>query len=175
MTLSNNCGASFRNASLQLVAGDVRRVQAGREEDMGWTDWRWQRSLPGPQFQEEQFFDYHLYTLQRPTDVLDRETKQVSLLEAAGVKAVKKYYYDGVRASGGGETRTGARASSTTQATTEGYVTIEFKNSEAAGLGCLCRRHRAGVQEGLAGETAVRGRGHDRSHAQGRGAEALRG
>lgn len=136
VTLSNNCGASFRNASLQLVAGDVRRVQAGREEGYGMDRLALAAKPAGPQFQEEQFFDYHLYTLQRPTDVLDRETKQVSLLEAAGVKAVKKYYYDGVRDQWwwrNANWRPGE------QYDTSDYkkvnVTIEFKNSQAAGLG----------------------------------------
>jgi hypothetical protein len=48
-----------------------------------------------PQFREESFFEYHLYTLERPTDVLENEQKQVTLLEAAGAKLQKKLIFYG--------------------------------------------------------------------------------
>jgi hypothetical protein len=48
-----------------------------------------------PQFREEGLLEYHLYTLQRPTDVLDKEQKQVTLLEAAGVGVEKKLIFAG--------------------------------------------------------------------------------
>ena len=54
------------------------------------------------QFQEQSFFEYHLYTLQRPTTIREQETKQVSLLEASGFDLSKafelngqRYYYTG--------------------------------------------------------------------------------
>ena len=136
VTISNNSGATYHNAKLQLVAGDVRRLsQQYPHEDklemavMG-------RAAAEPQFQQEQFFDYHLYTLQRPSDVLDRETKQISLLEQAGVKATKKFYYDGLR---GARWWRGSGYRPGDQYDTSDYkkvnVTIEFKNSEDAGLG----------------------------------------
>ncbi|MEJ5299079.1 MAG: hypothetical protein WHZ52_13695, partial [Armatimonadota bacterium] len=136
VTLTNNSGASYRNATLQLVAGDVRRVAAEKGRGIPEAMDMVRMAGAAPQFQEEQFFDYHLYTLQRPTDVLDRETKQVSLLESAGVKVVKKYYYDGARNQWWWRSP-GWRPGD--QYDTSDYrkvnVTIEIKNSKEAGLG----------------------------------------
>ncbi|MEZ4220212.1 MAG: DUF4139 domain-containing protein [Polyangiaceae bacterium] len=96
VTLTNGSGTSYENAELKLVAGDVQRVQekmrqemavpmdaeeAGADEDHG--------------FSEEGFFEYHLYTLGRPTDLLDKEQKQVTLLEARGIGIEKKLIFFG--------------------------------------------------------------------------------
>ncbi len=94
VTLVNNSGTSYRGAALKLVAGDVNRVmpQANgmRLEKSG-------RAMvaSAPAFQEEGLLEYHLYTLERPTDVLDREQKQVTLLEASGVGVEKKLIFFG--------------------------------------------------------------------------------
>src|SRR5216684_353682 len=78
VTLTNSSGATFEDARLQLVAGDVNRVAENRQAIM--------KAYSGvggaidqAQFQEQGFFEYHLYTLQRPTSIRDNETKQVSL------------------------------------------------------------------------------------------------
>src|SRR5437016_4155931 len=94
VTLTNQSGATFEDARLQLVAGDVNRVRdqeqyafgALRAADMVKSE---------PQFQEQGFFEYHLYTLQRPTTIRDNETKQVSLLEAAGFDVKKEFVLNG--------------------------------------------------------------------------------
>ncbi len=36
------------------------------------------------QFQQENFSEYHLYTLGRRTSIEDQETKQISLLQGSG-------------------------------------------------------------------------------------------
>jgi hypothetical protein len=51
---------------------------------------------PAPQFQEESFFEYHLYTLQRPTTLRDNEQKQVTLLEGEDVGVNKRLIFYGV-------------------------------------------------------------------------------
>jgi hypothetical protein len=92
VTLTNQSGASYENAELKLVAGDVQRVadkvgrapmqmEAMRAAEAG--------------FQEESFFEYHLYTLQRPTTLRNNEQKQVTLLEAAGVGVQKRLLFYG--------------------------------------------------------------------------------
>jgi hypothetical protein len=40
---------------------------------------------------EEAFAEYHLYTLERPTTIKDRQKKQVALLEADHVKVTRRY------------------------------------------------------------------------------------
>jgi hypothetical protein len=94
VTLVNNSGASYRGAALQLVAGDVHRVEQeqGRGRAM---DMMVAKAEAAPQFREEGLLEYHLYTLQRPTDVLDKEQKQVTLLEAAAVGVDKHLIFEG--------------------------------------------------------------------------------
>jgi hypothetical protein len=94
VTLTNGSGATFEDARLQLVAGDVNRVSEQRTYDMAGAMAR--KSMESEsQFQEQGFFEYHLYTLQRPTTIRDNETKQVSLLEAAGFDVKKELVLNG--------------------------------------------------------------------------------
>jgi hypothetical protein len=89
VTLDNNSGATFERANLALVAGDVNQAQ--QQYPRGSTVYMKTKAAGGG-FQEEGLFEYHLYTLERPTTIADRQQKQVSLLEAAGasVKRVLK-------------------------------------------------------------------------------------
>src|SRR6266404_2196745 len=80
VTLANNSGTAFHNARLQLVAGDLNRVQpslpiGGRAEAMN------AMVAKAKPFEQEAFSEYHLYTLGRRTSVEDKETKQISLLQ----------------------------------------------------------------------------------------------
>jgi hypothetical protein len=98
VTLDNRSGATFRNARLKLVAGDVHRVR----EDLA------TRGYPAgakalaaeavPQFQESELFEYHLYSLERPTDVKNNQSKQVGLLAAEDVPVGKEYVFYGADA-----------------------------------------------------------------------------
>lgn len=94
VTLTNASGTAYRNAALQLVAGDVNRV---RPEVVRF---RADAAMPmvsarAQEMQEEGLFEYHLYTLARPTTLLDRQTKQVSLLTAGKVPVRKEYRLQG--------------------------------------------------------------------------------
>ncbi|HXI26013.1 MAG TPA: DUF4139 domain-containing protein [Pyrinomonadaceae bacterium] len=94
VTLTNNSGATFEDARLQLVAGDVNRVSEGRNYALAGAMMRKEAS-DEEQFKEQGFFEYHMYTLQRPTTIRDNETKQVSLLEAAGFDVKKEFVLTG--------------------------------------------------------------------------------
>jgi hypothetical protein len=99
VTLTNTSGASYENAKLKLVAGDVQRIQPDTDAD-GILDEedgaeKNKKMDEAPKFVEEGFFEYHLYTLDQPTTVLDNEQKQVSLLEAKGVAISKKLIFYG--------------------------------------------------------------------------------
>ncbi len=96
VTLTNGSGATFEDARLQLVAGDVNRVSDQRTYGVAEAMLRKDASSES-QFQEQGFFEYHLYTLQRPTTIRDNETKQVSLLEAAGFDVKKEFVLNGQR------------------------------------------------------------------------------
>ena len=95
VTIENRSGASYRNAILRLVAGDIQRV---REEKIP------ERAAPrmavaameaAPQFQEESFFEYHLYTLDRGTTLRDNQTKQLLMFNAPQVPVSKLYLLQG--------------------------------------------------------------------------------
>jgi hypothetical protein len=102
VTLANDTGTSYENASLKLVAGDVQRVTKDEGEvRRGWVKEDDARAETKP-FNEEGLFEYHLYTLDRPTTVLDKESKQVTLLEGHDIAVAKhliffgsEYYYRG--------------------------------------------------------------------------------
>ena len=129
VTLTNTSGATYRNARLQLVAGDVNQVAPALES-------RVRAMAPAPamlakarsDMAEESLFEYHLYTLTRPTTIAENQTKQVSLLSASGVPARKElllkgndYYYQSSYGELGQKIKVG--------------VFVEFDNKESTQLG----------------------------------------
>jgi len=97
VTLDNKSGVTYGNASLNLMAGDVHRVQPQREFEGFALTAPMAAKAAEPQFAEKAFFEYHLYTLKDKTTVRDKESKQISLLTAAHIPAKKVYVYDGAR------------------------------------------------------------------------------
>jgi hypothetical protein len=93
VTLVNQSGAQYDNARLKLVAGDVQRVTEYEQQPRGYA--KAPASTPAQNFREESFFEYHLYSLQHPTTLLENEQKQVTLLEANGVKIDKRLIFYG--------------------------------------------------------------------------------
>lgn len=100
ITLGNTSGATYTNARLQLVAGDVNRVQA----EMAPSKVLGRMSVVnGAPVAQEALLEYHLYTLGRLTTIADKQTKQVALLSAASIPVTKTlelrgsnpYYYEG--------------------------------------------------------------------------------
>ena len=88
VTLTNRSGVAYRQARVQLVAGEVHQV----ELDTG--DFSCEEPLPpcsmGAPPEEESLDEYHLYTLQRPTDIHNNQTKQVALLSAPRVPLTRE-------------------------------------------------------------------------------------
>jgi len=126
VSVENTSGTTYKNAKLKLVAGDVNLVkdmfiQKGRQEMYDMVN----KSVSEPQFQEKEFFEYHIYDLQRPTTISNNETKQISLFEAADVKAVKKYFYRSGSSYGYNNPTTTGKVS----------VVVEFENKESNNMG----------------------------------------
>lgn len=90
VTLDNQTGTSFSGAALALVAGDVQRVAPEPPPPPALDMVQEEAATGGTAFHQEALFEYHLYRLQRPADVLDKEQKQVSLLEAHGSAIERK-------------------------------------------------------------------------------------
>jgi hypothetical protein len=93
VTLENTSGTRYENARLQLVAGDVHRVEEVLAYARPAAEMRVKAAAPP--MEEEALFEYHLYTLQRPTSIGDNQSKQVALLSAAGVPVRKQFLLKG--------------------------------------------------------------------------------
>lgn len=128
VTLTNGSGASFEDARLQLVAGDVNRVSDDRTYQLAGAMAR-KDAASESEFKEQGFFEYHLYTLQRPTTINNNETKQVSLLEAAGFDVKKEFVLNGQRYYYTGYNNPGAAIKEKVG------VFIQFRNSQLNKLG----------------------------------------
>ena len=93
VTIDNRSGAAYQNALLKLVAGDIHRVQP--EMKMDYARPMAAAKEASPQFKEESFFEYHLYTLDRRTTIKDNQTKQMTLLDANQVPLKKLFIFAG--------------------------------------------------------------------------------
>jgi len=128
VTLTNQSGAAYPNATLQLVAGDVNRAKERRVTDFSMPAGMVRAEKAAPKMAEESLFEYHLYTLDRPTTLAVNQTKQVALLSASGVPVRKEYllqgqnhYYSGSYGDLGEKQKVG--------------VFVEFDNKDSSRLG----------------------------------------
>jgi hypothetical protein len=98
VTLDNQSGKTFRDARVKLMAGDVNKVTPpGSPTNGGTIAGLAGGQFVGPPVTEKTFDEYHLYTLEHPTTLHDRETKQVEMVRAAGIQSKTLYVYDGFR------------------------------------------------------------------------------
>ena len=88
VTLDNKSGASYENALLTLISGEVRRIEQKPEERLYMM--RAAAEVKNWAFEESPFFEYHLYDLQRKTTIKDKQTKQLRLLKTVGVDTEKE-------------------------------------------------------------------------------------
>jgi hypothetical protein len=128
VTVVNHSGTRFRNAQLQLVAGEVHRVQPPVEVYA-----RMAKAVPAPpaapQFAQEAISEYHLYTLERRTNLQQNETKQISLLTSTGIHIEKVFEVDGQSYYYQNPQRPGAPFKDPVQ------VHLKFRNSQDNSLG----------------------------------------
>jgi hypothetical protein len=118
VTLTNNCGTTFYNATLKLVAGVVNQVpsQTNSSYDSNYREATREAGQYGSAFKQEPLDEYHLYDLQRQTTINSNQQKQLGLLTTAGVPVQRLYCFDGFN---GGEVK----------------ALVLFKNDKASGLG----------------------------------------
>jgi hypothetical protein len=86
-------------------------------------------AAPAPEFQEKSFFEYHLYTLQRPTTIKQNETKQINLLSGSGIGVRKELVLNGQQFYFQGYNNPGEPIKEKVG------VFVEFKNSKENNLG----------------------------------------
>ena len=129
VTVTNNSGTEFRNAQLQLVAGSVNVVQAPRPPGPRPEVMRAMAAPAPPQFAQENLSDFHLYSLERRTTLEDKESKQISLLEAANFPVEKHYEVNGQSYYYQNAVAPGEPSKEPVE------VHLKFKNSQANSLG----------------------------------------
>ena len=97
VTINNQSGATYRDAALKLVAGDVNRA-ASRDDSRRAMEMAAKAASPAVadrEFKSEGFFEYHLYTLDGRTTIKESQTKQLTLLSAADIPVDKRFIYYG--------------------------------------------------------------------------------
>ncbi len=91
VSIINQSGAGYPDAKLKLIAGDVHRAEPpaevrGRVMQMAAASMREEKD----NFQQRDFFEFHLYTLGRRTDLPNNSTKQIELFDQAKQIPAKK-------------------------------------------------------------------------------------
>ncbi len=149
VTLENMSGKDFENASVKLMAGDVARVATEAGDLRAFSEVAREAAAGGPAVTERAFEEYHLYTLERPTTVLDREVKQVEFVRATNVPAERIYVYDGFkmdpRYRGWDYYNIRTRPEYGTVSNPKVWVMLEFQNSEKSHLGMPLPRGKVKV------------------------------
>jgi hypothetical protein len=128
VTLTNNSGTAFRNARLQLVAGELNRIPEAPSAALNGVAME-MRAEKAVQFAQESFSEYHLYTLGRKTSIENSETKQISLLEGSGIPVQKTYVVNGQNYYYRNMQNPGSPIKDPVM------VYYKFKNEEKSGLG----------------------------------------
>jgi hypothetical protein len=136
VTMNNQSGKTFRDAKIKLMAGDVNKIQPPHLTMLGGMRAKAMNMALADEaaVTEKAFDEFHLYSLARPTTLLDRETKQVEFVRATDVKAAVIYVYDGAsdyRFYGGLNNDRGYG----TQCNKKVRVMREFVNAETNHLG----------------------------------------
>jgi hypothetical protein len=129
VTVGNNSGTAFHDAKLQLVAGDLHRLPQGSAALGAISSGMAVAAKAAPQFEQENFSEYHLYTLGRKTSVEDKETKQISLLQGSNVPVEKLFVVNGQNYYYHGQQNPGSPMKDAVM------VYYKFKNAEKSGLG----------------------------------------
>ncbi|SYZ74148.1 conserved exported hypothetical protein [Candidatus Zixiibacteriota bacterium] len=93
-SITNSSGATYKEATLKLVAGDIHRIPKKIRGDIQMEAQYMAKAASAAGFEEKQFFEYHLYTLPRRATLADNEIKQITLFEPARAGVEKEYYFE---------------------------------------------------------------------------------
>jgi hypothetical protein len=145
-TIVNNSGATYKDAKLKLVAGDVHRAPAPSAR-LGGVFAGKAMAQSALNMTEKTFFEYHLYTLARPTTLADNSSKQVELASVANVPIRKIYVYDGAENLyfGGYADAGNWDPNYGMQSNKKVSVLLEFDNKKSSGLGIPLPKGRVRV------------------------------
>ncbi|NOZ62750.1 MAG: DUF4139 domain-containing protein [Calditrichaeota bacterium] len=117
VSINNHSGATFPDAKIKLMAGEIHRAEPERRyrQTMDYVE----KAMPmaAPKFEEKSFFEYHLYTLDQPSTLKNNQIKQITLFPTVETRCKKIYIFE-------------AKVS-----TKDVHVNLTFKNEKAAGMG----------------------------------------
>ncbi|MCF7667150.1 MAG: hypothetical protein K9M60_00005, partial [Akkermansiaceae bacterium] len=134
VTFKNQSGTAFDQAKVNLMAGDVNKVQEQppmpRMKAMAMDMSRMEEAVT-----EKSFDEFHLYTIARPLTLRDQETKQVEFIRGSGVKAPKIFVYDGATMNYGAWDFFRGEGDYGVPTNKKVWVLREFKNSNENKLG----------------------------------------
>jgi hypothetical protein len=116
VSIDNRSGATYENAKLDLVAGEVHRAAPAYREKADMMRTETMAGMAAPEFAQEALFEYYLYKLDTPATIADREIKQLSFFPSTKVAVEKVLEFDSTLSE-------------------NVRVLMEFPNSEQAGLG----------------------------------------
>jgi len=137
VSIINQSGATYPDAKLKLIAGDVHRAQPAptpmmRKQTMEVAS----AANDAAGFEEKTFFEFHLYTLGRATTLPNNSTKQIELFDQAKqIPAKRILVYYGMDTSGWGYGSPMTDRNLGMQANKKVDAYLEFKNDKAYGLG----------------------------------------
>ncbi len=126
-SITNNSGATYRDAALKLVAGDIHRAPKKRGVGRPEYEMVTMSAAKGVAFEEKEFFEYHLYTLPRKATIADKEIKQIALFNPSSTDIEKEYYYEPEKND------------------KKIRVALKFENSKESGLGIPLPAGRARI------------------------------
>jgi hypothetical protein len=129
VTVANTSGTSYRNARLQLVAGQLNRVAERQALDADVRRELMKVAGAPAAFAQEAFSEYHLYTLARRTTLAENETKQIALLDGSGVPVRKQFVVNGRQVYYRNRQAPGSPLKDVV------HVFYVFRNDEKSGLG----------------------------------------
>jgi len=114
-SVENRSGATFDDAAIKLVAGSIHRAPPEQRPPQPYE--RGMATDMMMKMEERGFFEYHLYEVPLRATLANNEVKQLGLLQATGIKSVKKFTYDAQKDA------------------KQVMVSVEFENAAASGLG----------------------------------------
>lgn len=155
VTLVNQSGAAYPGARLKLVAGDVHRLAPPRARPVRMQQMAQAMKAAGQGFEEKPFFEYHMYTLGRPTSVPNNSTKQIELFPAkANLPVTKTYVYYGANYPFAYADQPLLERDIRLPGNKKVDVYLEFKNTEKNGLGIPLPAGRVRVSKRDAADNA---------------------
>jgi hypothetical protein len=134
VSVINQSGATFKDAHLKLVAGDVNRVQPEPASVRYKNVMAMAAPVEDAGFAEKPFDEFHLYTLGRTTTLPNNSTKQIELFDRARqIPAKRLLIYDALGSPTFGAPYTERNPGFAANTKVETY--LEFRNDSASGLG----------------------------------------